>query len=155
MTTIKTDDLTLRQINMLVAVAEGWVPPGDPLVRQYMDRWKVLHDDGRHWPRLMWLDSRDLTEAGWTQEPRDYCGVWAFAGPIIDRERMTFELEYPRDPKAGGLIATIVNPERNQGDAHGFGATHAEAAMRAYVKKRHGYRIDTTDKPWLLEADAS
>lgn len=150
MTTIKTDDLTPRQINMIVAVAEGWVPPGDPLVQHFKDRWQVRNLDGRRWPRVMWLDGRDLTEAGWAKEPRDYCGTWAFSGPIIEREG----IELSTSIDGNGWLATHGPWPQRGASGWGFfnGANAREAAMRAYVAQRYGEQITTEDKPWLLEA---
>lgn len=151
MTTIKTDDLTPAQINMLVAVAEGWVPPGDPLVTEYQRRWQERNLDGRRWPRVMWLDNRDLTEASWAQTPYNYCGVWTHAGQIIERERLSLLRNQYAEPHQAWESEHWSAVGRRQGS----GPTPQIAAMRAYVACRYGDVILTTDKPWLLEVAAS
>lgn len=131
MTTIKTDDLTPRQINMLVAVAEGWVPPG-------LDTAGIWQDDNRmrrHW-----------------SAPPSYCSDNRLAGPIIDRERITTIYERRREDWSAGYG---YEHEGGFDLPYSFAPSRLQAAMRAYVRKVHGDTIDTTDKPWLLEAAAS
>lgn len=146
---LRTDDLTPRQINMLVAVAEGWVPPSDPLVREYQRRWQERNLDGRRWPRVMWLDDRDITEASWHGGPFSYCADEAFAGRIIDRELIATAPLCAADGRhdGWGWDAKALKAPRSY-----IGPTRLQAAMRAYVAQVHGEWIDTTDKPWLLEA---
>jgi hypothetical protein len=163
MTTIKTDDLTPAQINALVAVAEGWVPHTDPLVDQLR---KIMVDTPPVRTALkgmahIWLPRRDL-DARWQYGPPNFCGMDAQAGPIIDREHIAtawmgkewagFNFKPHRNPSGYDGERYI---DVSEADADGLAPTRLEAAMRAYVFKRYGDVILTTDKPWLLEAAAS
>lgn len=162
MTTIKTDDLTPAQINMLVAVAEGWLPPTDPLVGEL--RKLLAETPGAaevSADAAIWLPKRDL-DARWQYGEPNYCGRDSLAGPIMDRQRIA--TAWMGEQWAGFCFKPSRNPsgydgERyidvGEGDADGLAPTRLESAMRAYVRKVYGDTIDTTDKPWLLEAAAS
>jgi hypothetical protein len=140
MTTINTDDLTPRQINMLVAAAEGWVPP-EPAMKM-------------HWAKAprgaaIAIPGAVVQPAS---EPPDYCSDWRLVGPIIERDKISVRWD----------DETLYGKPQNRwlAEAEGLGYAvegtgAATAAMRAHVHRRYGDTITITDKPWLLEAAES
>lgn len=165
MTTIKTADLTAAQINMLVAVAEGWVPPDAPFAWRYPDQGRSRADRPDH--AQIWLNDRNMAKAQPFYGTPDYCRVDSHAGPIIDREHIA--TVWLCDPENDGLWCAFI-PGMDGTDAYpadaayidvyhldavGAAASRVEAAMRAYVRNVYGDTIDTSDKPWLLAAAES
>lgn len=136
MTIIRTDDLTPLQINMLVAVSEGWLTPTELFpfwIEPIVPRAPAYHHNA----------------------PPDYCADDRLAGPIMDRELIETSLAAMLADKDGKVRSVRWSGMAFNGPRSYTAGSRLEAAMRAYVAKRYGDVILTTDKPWLLEAAAA
>lgn len=82
----------------------------------------------------------DVTTGGTACLP-DYCGDWAWGGPIIDRELIAV---FPyRD--MDGWEAVTLNKSSPQSDIEVDGPTALVAAMRAFVAVELGDEVDIPD----------
>jgi hypothetical protein len=121
-------------LNRAVAVAAGWVPPNDPLIkelRKTINSTRRTFGGGDPIPRdtELWLPRRDL-DARWTYSPPDFLNSWAMAGPLIDAEGITVE----RIEQADGTYLYRC-PHVSMND---YANTYLHAALWGFLARRLG-----------------
>jgi hypothetical protein len=132
----RVSELTGAELDYAVAICEGWVPPGDPFVNEWIDDKQNRYPSG-DWRSLAgrtWLTARSL-DAQWYAAPFGFSRDWKLGGPLIERERIKLSIDV-----MGTWMAGI-------GDKWNSGAeTPLIAAMRAFVASRLGDEIEIPER---------
>lgn len=124
---IKTSDLIGPALDYCVAVAEGHITHIDQNLNG------ALH-------RGVWVSSPSKPNAWVSLQSLPYSTSWAFGGPIIGREKITWT----------GQSARICRFARGSySNVEAFGPTPLIAAMRCYVASKLGDEVEVPDE--LLE----
>src|SRR5574343_1460531 len=89
--------------------------------------------------------SHEFSDAVIRQVPPEYSNTWAFAGKIIEREKIRLS------PTATGWIAESYSGDRQYLDDYRqphreYGNSPLVAAMRCYVASKLGIDVDVPDK---------
>jgi hypothetical protein len=137
-------ELQGAELDAAVAIAEGWVPPGDP----FFPEWLKLNGKALdvNWPPV-WLVSREV-RAQYKFHPPEFSQDWSHGGPIIEREQIG--LEWFGDPTGDKFLGWIAAPNGScifrdglsTNDPWSFGPSPLVAAMRAYLSSKYGEEME-------------
>lgn len=141
MTRIAVADLTPQQLNGLIAVTFGWVPPTDPYVHDWLSK-RPEHERAAlqaATPDLrIWLTKRAAT-AQHRASPTNYCAYTSFA----EKWSVEHELVLSGSKTAGYTAQSYKSSTSVRG------ATEAEAVARFRVHYLYGPTVNTEEHPWL------
>ena len=139
MRTFNVLELSDNQLNACCAVAEGWVPPTDPLIgalRLLLKEKPGAAKVGDHEP--LWLPSRDL-HARFMLTPPQYTGSRDLTMSILLRER------YRINPATN--TTWVVEGWKPYADYEGMDPMFG--IIRVHVHRRFGFTFTEKEAPWL------
>ena len=119
---IKTSEATPAQINWLVSQINGY----------------TYRMDEKYGLMVFVPHAVDSILVSWSGEFPDYCGDWAFGGPIIEKEEVEVSRYWNKERGDARAWKAQCGPQVT----HCYGPTPLIAAMRCFVASKLGDEVE-------------